>query len=132
MHITTEQELDGPATKQLREAAGLTQRDFWTPFGVTQSGGSRYEQGQALPKPLRILIYANYIAGIRLDASSAAGAAELARLAKLQASQDAGDQEQIGAKWVEATALLKRTSKILRDMTTINASAAADVEAAQT
>lgn len=132
MHITTEKELDGPAAKQLREAAGLTQKDFWTQFGVTQSGGSRYEQGQQIPKPLRILIFASYVAGVRLDASSATGAAELARLAKLQASQDAGDQERIGAKWIEATALLKRTSRILRDMTTISASTPADVEAAQT
>jgi len=39
-----------------RKALGLNQRDYWERYGVTQSGGSRYESGRAIPKPLGILM----------------------------------------------------------------------------
>lgn len=42
--------------KAIRAATGLVQGAFWRPLGVTQSGGSRYEAGRAMPKPLRILV----------------------------------------------------------------------------
>src|SRR5258708_8165042 len=35
---------------------GLDQEDFWTRIGVTQSGGSRYESGRTMPKPVRQLL----------------------------------------------------------------------------
>ena len=41
---------------KLRKDSGLNQADFWRRFGVTQSGGSRYENGRPMPKPLRLLI----------------------------------------------------------------------------
>lgn len=40
----------------LRVAEGQTQAIFWRRFGVTQSGGSRYEAGRPMPKPLRMLL----------------------------------------------------------------------------
>jgi DNA-binding transcriptional regulator YiaG len=45
-----------PNVRALRERTGLNQQDFWTPFGVTQSGGSRYETGRTMPGPLRGLL----------------------------------------------------------------------------
>lgn len=39
-----------------RKATNLNQSEYWTRFGVTQSGGSRYESGRAMPKPLMILM----------------------------------------------------------------------------
>lgn len=42
--------------KAVRQEATLNQSDFWTPLGVTQSGGSRYESGRGMDKPLRMLI----------------------------------------------------------------------------
>lgn len=39
-----------------RKAAKLNQSEYWTRFGVTQSGGSRYESGRGMPKPLTLLI----------------------------------------------------------------------------
>ncbi len=42
----------------LRAASGLNQADFWRKFGVSQSGGSRYERKGRVPMPLRILIRA--------------------------------------------------------------------------
>jgi len=40
-----------------RKKQGLNQKDFWTRYGVTQSGGSRYESGRNIPKPLAILLW---------------------------------------------------------------------------
>lgn len=34
----------------------MNQRDFWRACGVTQSGGSRYESGRRLPKPVQKLL----------------------------------------------------------------------------
>ena len=42
--------------KSLRKSTKLNQFDFWHPLGVTQSGGSRYESGRTVPKPVRMLI----------------------------------------------------------------------------
>ena len=39
-----------------RKKENLNQSDFWSRYGVTQSGGSRYESGRNLPKALAILI----------------------------------------------------------------------------
>lgn len=40
-----------------RKKLGINQMDFWKRFGVTQSGGSRYESGRNIPKPLAILLW---------------------------------------------------------------------------
>ncbi len=40
-----------------RKKQNLNQTEFWTRYGVTQSGGSRYESGRGIPKPLAILLY---------------------------------------------------------------------------
>lgn len=39
-----------------RKKQGINQKDFWSQYGVTQSGGSRYESGRNMPKPLAILL----------------------------------------------------------------------------
>ncbi|MEO7726099.1 MAG: hypothetical protein ABIS45_02500 [Burkholderiales bacterium] len=41
---------------RLRLQLGINQRNFWTPLGVTQSGGSRYETGRNIPRPTQLLI----------------------------------------------------------------------------
>jgi DNA-binding transcriptional regulator YiaG len=40
-----------------RKASGLNQQAFWSRFGVTQSGGSRYESGRNIPAPTALLIW---------------------------------------------------------------------------
>jgi transcriptional regulator with XRE-family HTH domain len=40
-----------------RKKANFNQLDFWKRYGVTQSGGSRYESGRNIPKPLAILLW---------------------------------------------------------------------------
>lgn len=39
--------------REIREALGMNQSQFWGALGVTQSGGSRYESGRRIPKPVR-------------------------------------------------------------------------------
>lgn len=47
-------DIDNPLV--LRTRAGQSQSEFWTRFGVRQSGGSRYENGMAVPTPTAILL----------------------------------------------------------------------------
>ncbi|QEY23741.1 helix-turn-helix domain-containing protein [Neisseria animalis] len=42
--------------REIRKKLGLNQIDFWNKIGVTQSGGSRYESGRNMPKPVRELL----------------------------------------------------------------------------
>lgn len=47
--------------RALRERLGLNQVDFWGRIHVTQSGGSRYESGRPMPKPVRALLGIVYL-----------------------------------------------------------------------
>ena len=48
-------------TRKLRQALGLNQAEFWERLEVTQSGGSRYENGRAMPRPVRRLLGLVYL-----------------------------------------------------------------------
>lgn len=113
MIVSTEKEITGEVAKALRERGGLTQKAFWNSIGITQSGGSRYEQVKLIPKPVRILIYTMYVAGIRVDASSKAGADGLLKLAQLQASETSESSKEIGAKVLDAMKHVKKAASIL-------------------
>ena len=56
-----------PNIRKLRKRLHLNQADFWSRIGVTQSGGSRYESGRSLPKPVRELIRLVYIQDVKLE-----------------------------------------------------------------
>ena len=47
--------------RKLRESLGLNQTEFWARVEVTQSGGSRYESGRAMPRPVRRLLGLVYL-----------------------------------------------------------------------
>jgi transcriptional regulator with XRE-family HTH domain len=38
--------------REIRRRLGMNQEQFWTQIGVTQSGGSRYESGRDMPRPV--------------------------------------------------------------------------------
>ena len=40
-----------------RKKSGMNQQAYWSRFGVTQSGGSRYETGRDIPTPTSMLIW---------------------------------------------------------------------------
>jgi DNA-binding transcriptional regulator YiaG len=42
---------------EFRKQSGANQSAFWTRFGVTQSGGSRYESGRNIPTPTSMLMW---------------------------------------------------------------------------
>ena len=43
-----------------RQNLGINQTKFWSRVGVTQSGGSRYESGRKIPKPIQHLLVIAY------------------------------------------------------------------------
>lgn len=53
--------------RDIRHKLRLNQQEFWSRIGVTQSGGSRYESGRSMPKPVRELLRLVHIEGIALD-----------------------------------------------------------------
>ncbi|MDP1613203.1 MAG: hypothetical protein Q8M11_19270 [Sulfuritalea sp.] len=55
--MARKKKLDFSDIADARKKESLNQKDFWTRYGVTQSGGSRYESGRNIPKPLAILLY---------------------------------------------------------------------------
>lgn len=56
-----------PNPRDLRHKLGLNQHEFWMRIGVTQSGGSRYESGRNMPKPVRELLRLVHIEHIDLS-----------------------------------------------------------------
>ena len=52
--------------REIRRRLRLNQQEFWSRIGVTQSGGSRYESGRSMPKPVRELLRLVHIEGIEL------------------------------------------------------------------
>jgi transcriptional regulator with XRE-family HTH domain len=53
--------------REIRRRLHLNQQEFWSRIGVTQSGGSRYESGRGMPKPVRELLRLVHIEGIELE-----------------------------------------------------------------
>jgi len=42
--------------REIRRKLGLNQQQFWSKIGVTQTGGSRYESGRNMPRPVQQLL----------------------------------------------------------------------------
>ena len=55
-----------PNPGDIRRKLGLNQSEFWGNIGVTQSGGSRYESGRNMPRPVRELLRLVHIEGVDL------------------------------------------------------------------
>ena len=55
--MARKKKLDFSDISTTRKKENLNQKDFWARYGVTQSGGSRYESGRNIPKPLAILLW---------------------------------------------------------------------------
>ncbi|GEM_PF-3634668 len=47
--------------RRIRKKLGFNQAEFWEIVGVTQSGGSRYENGREMPKPVRALVRIRHV-----------------------------------------------------------------------
>lgn len=53
--------------RELRKQTGMNQRDFWWPIGVTQGGGSKYERGRHVPRPVRNLVNLIYVEQVDIE-----------------------------------------------------------------
>lgn len=53
--------------REIRKKLGLNQIEFWSQVGVTQSGGSRYEAGRNIPKPVRELVRLVHVEQLELS-----------------------------------------------------------------
>ena len=53
--------------REIRRQLGLNQQQFWAKIGVTQSGGSRYESGRCMPKPVIELLRLVHVERIDLS-----------------------------------------------------------------
>lgn len=50
--------------REIRRKLGMNQSQFWSKIGVTQSGGSRYESGRNMPRPVQSLLRLVHVEGI--------------------------------------------------------------------
>ena len=53
--------------REIRRRLGMNQEQFWTQIGVTQSGGSRYESGRDMPRPVKELLRLVYVEQLDLS-----------------------------------------------------------------
>ena len=58
--------------RDIRKRLNMNQSEFWSRIGVTQSGGSRYESGRSLPKPVRELVRLVYLRDVALEMANGA------------------------------------------------------------
>ena len=55
-------QIDLSNPEEIRKSKGENQTEFWARFGITQSGGSRYEGGRSPARPTQLLM-ALYLTG---------------------------------------------------------------------
>jgi len=53
--------------REIRRKLGMNQSEFWSQLGVTQSGGSRYESGRNIPRPVQALLRLVHLEQIDID-----------------------------------------------------------------
>ena len=73
--------------RDIRKKLKINQTEFWNQVGVTQSGGSRYESGRAIPNAVRELVRIVHIEGIPLHKINKNDLAVGRRLKQLNAGQ---------------------------------------------
>jgi len=53
--------------REIRRKLGMNQSEFWNKLGITQSGGSRYENGRDMPWAVGQLLRLMYVERIELN-----------------------------------------------------------------
>lgn len=103
--VLKEKDITADAVKKLRGDIGLTQSEFWGVVGVKQSAGCHYEtKGTQIPKSVRMLIVARYVAGVEIDASTTHGVDALISLGLMQKKRtQAREEANIALRFLEET-----------------------------
>ncbi|MGX0133059.1 hypothetical protein [Cupriavidus metallidurans] len=111
---TTEADITPQIARELRKASGLTQRNFWQDVGSNQASGHWFENDKrkSIPRPIRILIFLRYIAGIDVNVSTPDQAAKVVRVGQDVAAQLAANDAAEKAK--RATREAKELAKKAR------------------
>ena len=65
--MTTVKTIEKIDAREIRRKLGLNQQQFWSTLGVTQSGGSRYESGRSIPRPVQALLRLVHIEQIDIN-----------------------------------------------------------------
>jgi len=65
-HNMKQSKSQGAKWKTFRETLGFNQGEFWASVGITQSGGSRYESGRAIPRTVQMLLWYRWNLGIAM------------------------------------------------------------------
>jgi len=113
--VNTEADITPEVARDLREASGLTQRNFWQDVGSNQASGHWFENGKrkSIPRPIRILIFLRYIAGIDVNVSTAEQATKVVRVgqdvAARLAAEDAAEKAKRATR--EAKELAKKARR---------------------
>jgi hypothetical protein len=71
MQITKFEQVDGIAARNIRQALGRSQEQFWGAIGVKREAGSSYEKRGRIPEPVQRLVFMRYVAGIPVDSAPA-------------------------------------------------------------
>ena len=79
-----------PNPREIRRKLGLNQQEFWSRIGVTQSGGSRYESGRKIPRPVLALVVLRM--GTKPQKKAALRALDIAPLIRDVVNDVAGDE----------------------------------------
>ena len=58
--------------QDFRRKHQMNQLEFWKRVGVTQSGGSRYESGRNIPRPVQLLLTLVYGTDMQVEKLSVA------------------------------------------------------------
>lgn len=62
MEISRPDQITGPIARQMRENMGLTQKQFWGPFGINKSRASGYEtEKHEIDEPIQLLVYLHHV-----------------------------------------------------------------------
>lgn len=97
--MLTENEVDGTSARMLRMKLGLSQSRFWSPLGVAQSVGARYElKNMKIPAPVRKLIVLRHVAGFEPDTATPEGVEEIGTLARAMMSRRAAREQSLQAR----------------------------------
>lgn len=108
MEISTENDITPEAAKWLRDLAGLNQADFWRSVASNPASGCRYEQGDEIPRPLKRLIFATYVADLPTDASDKERAEQAISAGRALQLHNIGGVQRVSAIIAETAEHLKR------------------------
>ncbi|TDR82139.1 helix-turn-helix domain-containing protein [Paludibacterium purpuratum] len=106
--------------RALRVQLDLNQQEFWSAIGVTQSGGSRYENDRRIPKPVMELLRLRYQLGIKLDGITT----DNAPVVKAIASGEL-DTESMRSNVERIQTLLRASENLAREAAKLSAAAEA-------